>query len=325
MIKAALRPMEQPRLRPALAQAPSRIGFGCASLGSRVGASAGLYALAAAREAGVVWFDVAPAYGAGAAENLLGDFLQGRRHNVRVTTKVGIAPPARLALMKAAYALGRPLIGSAAGLRASFRSLSATRNRRLPLSGDLIARSIEGSLRRLRIDHVDVFALHDPDPADVGNDEILRALEQVLERGQARAIGVAGTREACVAAKMGGEPYSVLQMSVEALARARTHFADGPHRLVTHSVFGVNGGMLGRTVAALKSRRDKTFRLIDLGYSANAEEAAADLLLDYAFALNPDGVVLASMFNPRHRAANLLRAKRQPFAPAVELVRELLG
>jgi hypothetical protein len=114
-------------------------------------------------------------------------------------------------------------------------------------------------------------------------------------------------------------------MSAEALALARTHFADGPHRLVTHSVFGVNNGMLGRTVAALKRRRDKTFRLIELGYSANAEEAAADLLLDYAFALNPDGVVLASMFDARHRAANLLRAKRQPFTPAVELVRELLA
>lgn len=325
MIEAALRPIEQTRPRPALAQAPCRLGFGCASLGSRVGASAGLYALAAAREAGVVWFDVAPAYGAGGAEDLLGAFLQGRRHNVRVTTKVGIAPPARLALMKAAYALGRPLIGQAAVLRHGFRALSATRNRRVPLSADLIARSIEGSLHRLRIAHVDVFALHDPDPTDVGNDEILRALERVLERGQAREIGVAGTVEACLAAKNSGGPYNVLQMSVEALASATSQFADGPHRLVTHSVFGVNGGMLGRMIAALKCRRDTAFRLIELGHNASVDQAAADLLLDYAFAQNPDGIVLASMFDARHRAANLLRATRQPTAQVVELVRELLA
>lgn len=325
MIEAALRPMEQTRPRPALTCAPCRLGFGCASLGSRVGASAGLYALAAAREAGVGWFDVAPAYGAGEAERLLGDFLQGRRHNVRVTTKVGIAPPARLALMKAAYALGRPLVSSATSLRRAFRTLPATRNRRVPLNAGLIERSIEASLRRLRIDHVDVFALHDPDPADVGRDEILRALERALERGQARAIGVAGTVDACLAAKTSGGRYSVLQMSVEALASARSHFADGPHRLVTHSVFGVNGGMLGRIVCALKRRRDITFRLIELGYDTNVDLAAADLLLDYAFELNPDGIVLTSMFDARHRAANLLRAKDRPTLQVVELVRELLG
>ena len=47
--------------------APSRLGFGCASLGSRVAAADGLNALAAAFDAGVNWFDVAPAYGAGEA------------------------------------------------------------------------------------------------------------------------------------------------------------------------------------------------------------------------------------------------------------------
>src|SRR5580692_6033576 len=83
---------------------PSRLGLGCASLGSRIGASAGARALSAAHEAGVTWFDVAPPYGLGDAELLLGEFLRGRRHGVSVTTKVGIAPPERLRLMKYAYA-----------------------------------------------------------------------------------------------------------------------------------------------------------------------------------------------------------------------------
>src|SRR5262249_28655811 len=46
----------------------SALGFGCASLGSRVSASHGLSALARAHEAGINWFDIAPAYGAGEAE-----------------------------------------------------------------------------------------------------------------------------------------------------------------------------------------------------------------------------------------------------------------
>jgi len=321
MIPAASRPS----VRAAPARAPDSLGFGCASLGSRIGASAGLDALAAAFDAGITWFDVAPAYGAGDAETLLGRFLHGRRDHVSVTTKVGVAPPARLGMLKAAYALGRPLIGMAARLRRGFRALSATRNRRVPLGAELIVHSIEDSLRRLRLDHVDVFALHDPDPGDVGKEEIIRALESVLARGQARAIAVAGTLEACLAAKAVGGPYSVLQMSTQSLASAQAQFVGGRQRLVTHSVFGVNGGMRERLVAALRGRPDKARRLISLGYDSRIEQAAADLLLDNAFAQNPNGIVLASMFEARHRAANLARATRPLSAAAPELVRELLA
>ena len=95
--------------------APSCLGFGCASLGSRIGAPAGLRALAEAHERGVNWFDVAPAYGAGEAEAILAQFVKGRRDKLLLTTKVGIATPARLGAIRLVYALGRPLIGAAAG------------------------------------------------------------------------------------------------------------------------------------------------------------------------------------------------------------------
>jgi len=311
--------------RAAAARTASSLGFGCASLGSRIGASDGLRALAEAHEAGVVWYDVAPAYGAGEAESLLSGFLQGRRNSISVTTKVGIAPPARLALMKAAYALGRPLVGWTAGLRRGFRALPATRNRRVPLTADLIAHSIEGSLRRLRTPHVDVFALHDPDAADVCNDEIRRALERVLERGQALQIGVAGTLGACSAAAAIGAPYSVLQMSTETLASALPHFAACGAKLATYSVFGVSDGMRQRLVGALQRRPDAARRLFNAGYYCSIDQAASDLLLDAAFALNPDGIVIASMFDPRHREANLARARRPVFPGAPALVRELLA
>ena len=115
-----------------------RLGLGCASLGSRIGATAGLRALSAAHEAGLAWFDVAPAYGLGDAELLLGEFLKGRRQSVSVTTKVGVAPPERLRLMKYAYAIGRPVLSVASGLRGAFRRLDATRNRHLALDANLV-------------------------------------------------------------------------------------------------------------------------------------------------------------------------------------------
>src|SRR5579863_1440738 len=89
----------------AAAERSAELGLGCASLGSRIAPAEGARALAAAFEAGVRWYDVAPPYGAGEAETILGDFLKGRRRQVSVTTKVGLAPPAASRAMKLAYVL----------------------------------------------------------------------------------------------------------------------------------------------------------------------------------------------------------------------------
>lgn len=321
----ALREVRPMTPREAFDVAPSRLGFGCASLGSRIGPAAARNALAAAYDAGVNWFDVAPAYGAGEAENLLGQFLRGRRDRAIITTKVGMAPPQRLKLLKVAYALGRPLVGMASGLRRGFRSLSATRNQHVPLDAELIERSVAESLRRLGVDHVDVFALHDPDPADVARDEICLALERVRARGQARCIAVAGGLEACRTALTVGRPYALLQTSVENQRRGGAAFADAGMMLTTHSVFGVGGGALGRLLAALAARPESVRRLVAAGYEGRIDRMAADLLLDCAFARNPDGVVLASMFEPRHLSTNLARARGAAAALAPWLLEEILG
>ena len=71
----------------------SAIGFGCASLGSRISATDGGRALDQAFDLRVWWYDVAPSYGDGQAEILLGEFPKGLREKVVVCTKFGIARP----------------------------------------------------------------------------------------------------------------------------------------------------------------------------------------------------------------------------------------
>ena len=73
----------------------SCLGFGCASLGSRVGEAPGLRALAAALDAGVTWLDLAPLYGAGRAEEIAGRFLEAPPRRVQLCSKVGPAPGVR--------------------------------------------------------------------------------------------------------------------------------------------------------------------------------------------------------------------------------------
>ncbi|MFI5011296.1 MAG: aldo/keto reductase [Hyphomicrobiales bacterium] len=289
----------------------SCLGFGCASLGSRISARAGLAALARAHEAGVTWFDVAPAYGAGEAEGILGRFLAGRREGVSILTKAGLAPPSARPLLRAAYAAARPLLGLARGLRKRARQIRATSNRALDITPDLVERSIARSLTRLGTDHVEVLALHDPDPRTVEDDAVIRALERVVARGQARHVGVAGGLEACLSGTRTGLPYTFFQVAVRPgtndLAAIRDR-AGRPVSVIGHSVLGVVGA---KEAIVTRLREDAAARqaLAAAGYDADdLETSVATLLLDAALAANPTGVTLVSMFQASHLAQNVARA-----------------
>ncbi len=305
----------------------SCLGFGCASLGSRISARAGLEALARAHEAGVTWFDLAPAYGAGEAEGIFARFLMGRRERVSILTKVGLSPPRRSSLLRAAHAAARPLIGLAQGLRKGARRLGAIRNRALDLTPELIESSIARSLARLGTDRVEVLALHDPEASVVATDAVLRALERVLARGQARFLGIAGSIEACLAAAKPGLPYTVFQTAIRpgthhpAEIRAR---AGREITIIGHSVFGVDGTR-DKVVAQLRHDPCARSALAETGYDAtDLEEGAGALLLDAALAGNEAGVTLVSMFRAAHLARNVDRASGPPRVAALPLLRKLI-
>lgn len=314
----------------------SCIGFGCASLGSRVGAEEGLRALEAAHEQGVDWLDLAPAYGRGEAEAIAARFLKGRRERVRVCTKVGLAPPgAGGGPARALVPLARRAVATLPGLRALVRRTGVQSNARLPLTPALIAGSLEESLRRLGTDHVDLYALHNAEVADLGRDEIRRALEAVLASGKARAVAVAGDAAAAGAAVAQGAPFSVVQMAAPAPGESAGERPGGAGAgvleaaraaglgAVLHSVLGVEGAL-----ARLEARvgRDASARAEVLAATGLSEPRAAlaRLLVERAFALNPEGVVLVSMFSERARSANLALAEGLPDPEVVALVDRLV-
>ena len=196
---------------------------------------------------------------------------------------MGLAPPARSALLRRSYAILRPIVGAVGGLRGLAKKTVITRNQTLPITAALIEDSIAVSLRRLRTDHVEVLALHDPDPDAVLREDVLRALERVVSRGQARGIGVAGSREACLAGARPNLPYRLFQTSVD---------ADG--------------------ATFAKIRQDAGRPVATIGHSvmrshAHGPDGAAQLRA--ALAANPAGVTLLSMFDPAHLAANLAVAR----------------
>lgn len=288
----------------------SPLGFGCASLGSRYDRRVGLRALAEAHEHGVTWFDVAPAYGAGDAETILGEFLHGRRDRVQVCTKIGLAPPRQSMVRRALMPIARPLLTKVKGMRALVRGSGVTANAGIPLTPELIETSLSRSLARLGTDCVEVCALHAPSPEEVMRDDVLRALERIVARGQARYVAVAGDLAAGLAGATAGR-YRVIQLADDPMTRPLVRVrgdATAPLTLVSHSVLGADGAH-ARLVARLAERPAALTEARDEGFGETPRAAAAGLLMARAFAANAQGIVLASMFGTGHLASNVSAAE----------------
>jgi aryl-alcohol dehydrogenase-like predicted oxidoreductase len=139
----------------------SAVGLGCNNIGRRLDKDATATLVDAAMDVGINLFDTADVYGGepGAAEDLLGQALRGRRDEVVVATK-----------------FGKPMHG---------RTLPAHEARG---SRRYIRAAIEGSLRRLRTEYVDLYQIHEYD-ARTPIEETLDALGELVREGKVRYIG----------------------------------------------------------------------------------------------------------------------------------------
>ena len=155
--------------------------FGGAPIGglyAPVSDEAAAATLQAAWDAGIRAFDTAPHYGAGLSERRIGDFLAGRRRSeFVVSTKVGrLLVPAEGS-------------GSVEGAEEFYETPALGRVRDYSADGAL--RSLEDSLRRLRLDAVDIALIHDPDDHMAeALDGAYPALAKLRSEGAVGAIGV---------------------------------------------------------------------------------------------------------------------------------------
>jgi D-threo-aldose 1-dehydrogenase len=157
---------------------PGTLGLGTAPLSglfSEVSESQAQDTIAAAYRCGVRYFDTAPLYGHGLAEQRLGRGLARiDRQSVIVSTKVG-----------------RLLRRSAPADRDDNFAGALPANPIFDFSADGAVRSLHESLERLGLDAVDVALIHDPD--DHYNEALkgaYPALERLRTEGVVRSIGV---------------------------------------------------------------------------------------------------------------------------------------
>jgi aryl-alcohol dehydrogenase-like predicted oxidoreductase len=138
----------------------SVVGLGCNQLGRKVDREGTRRLLDACEQLGVTLLDTADVYGGGGgSESLLGEALAGRRDKFVVATKFG---------MQISGADGAP---------------NAPRGSRR-----YIRWAVEGSLRRLRSDRIDLYFYHRPDGV-TPLEETLGAMDELVREGSVRFLG----------------------------------------------------------------------------------------------------------------------------------------
>jgi D-threo-aldose 1-dehydrogenase len=158
----------------------TEVGFGAASIGNLYRATTDEEAFGAVAQAwdeGIRYFDTAPHYGLGLSERRLGECLSGyRRDDFVVSTKVGRLlerNPDPTPVDTDGFAVPGDL------------------RRVWDFSADGVRRSLDDSMRRLRLDHVDIVYAHDPDQFhERAAREALEALAELRDQGVVRAIGI---------------------------------------------------------------------------------------------------------------------------------------
>ena len=132
------------------------VGLGCNNFGMRIDEERSAAVVHAALDAGINFFDTADVYGRTRSEQYLGHALAGRRDEAVIGTKF-VAP------------IDDDASHAGAGAR-------------------WVAEAVEGSLRRLGTDRIDLYQQHGPDPS-VPIEETLTALDRLVRDGKVREIG----------------------------------------------------------------------------------------------------------------------------------------
>jgi aryl-alcohol dehydrogenase-like predicted oxidoreductase len=164
----------------------SAIGLGCMGMSWSYGPAKDkkemIAVLHAAVERGVTFFDTAEVYGPMANEELVGEALSPFRGRVVIATKFGWAP--------------------APGDQERWSALNSR--------PEHIKQVVEGSLKRLRVDAIDLYYQHRVDPT-VPIEDVAGAVKQLIQQGKVKHFGLSEAGAQTIRRAHAVQPVAALQ------------------------------------------------------------------------------------------------------------------
>jgi aryl-alcohol dehydrogenase-like predicted oxidoreductase len=160
----------------------SALGLGCMGMSQMYGAADRQESIATVHRAldlGVTFLDTSDVYGDGHNEELVGEAIAGRRDEVQLATKFSLAhqPDG-----------GRRIDGRPENVRAC----------------------VEASLRRLRVDVIDLYYQHRVDP-EVPIEDTVGAMAELVQQGKVRHLGLSEASAASIRRAVAVHPIAALQ------------------------------------------------------------------------------------------------------------------
>jgi aryl-alcohol dehydrogenase-like predicted oxidoreductase len=223
-------------------------GLGCMGMSEFYGPGDETESIATIHRAldiGVTFLDTAELYGMGENERLVGRAIAGRRDEVVLATKFGIVRDPE---------------------NPDDRS-----RRRLDGRPENVKRSIDGSLQRLGVDHVDLYYQHRPDPS-TPVEETVGAMAELVAAGKVRYIGLSEVDAETIERAHKVHPltaiqseYSVWTRDIEAELPVMRELGIG---LVAYSPLG--RGFLTGSISSTEGLADDDFRRNNPRFAADA-------------------------------------------------------
>jgi len=308
----------------------SAIGMGCSGIGKSLhykNDDESLKTLCEAFESGINFFDTAPNYSNGGSEKLIAKALKNNRDKIIIASKTGITFTTVGKIAKSVKPFLNPIKTILSPLKKNLPNLYRSQ-RRNDFSKESIIKTVEGSLKRLQTDYINLLLLHHPTNQILESGAFYEPCELLKSQGKIRFYSVScdSVEQAEISLKFSG--VSAIQIELNLLDQE-------PITKVLPLAFKNNVGVIARLplakglltdqISTTKAERwaydleifdERKRKAEKFKFLANENRSMVQSAFQFLLQLKEVSVILAGFNNRKHLRENLGSISAPPLTHA---------